>query len=338
VGRRSVLVPRFAIVATALAVTAAAFAAFDDDGAASQPTCASVQIEAGLSGCTPMNKVQVVGTHNSYHVATDHGGVTHPPLTVQLQAGIRQLELDVHAPAATQGFSVFHAAPYDTGTRCPALLVCLRQIARWSAGHPSHVPLMVLLEMKDGRVGRNDLDRLDAAVRSEFTRRDLLVPDDIRSGSPTLAAAVRRGRWPTLATVRGRTLFVLDNGGDIRETYLSGHPSLRERVMFTNAPAGADDEAITEVNDPLSGNAAIRHLVAAGVMVRTRADTDLTPTQDLGVRRRAAVSSGAQWISTDYPAADPGPAAADHVLLGTQAAAQIDPLSPAPTLAAVHRR
>ena len=46
------------------------------------------------------NKIQVFGTHNSYHIAPDSTTVaewnyTHDPLDVQLDKGIRQFEIDV---------------------------------------------------------------------------------------------------------------------------------------------------------------------------------------------------------------------------------------------------
>jgi hypothetical protein len=55
-------------------------------------------------------------------------------------------------------------------------------------------------------------------------------------------------------------------------------------------------------NDPVGSQKEIRRLVAAGFMVRTRADADLVEVRakDRG-RFESAVASGAQWISTDAP-------------------------------------
>jgi hypothetical protein len=52
----------------------------------------------------------------------------------------------------------------------------------------------------------------------------------------------------------------------------------------------------------------IRDLVGRGYVVRTRADADTREARaDDPTRRRLALASGAQWVSTDYPA--PGIAA-----------------------------
>ena len=76
--------------------------------------------------CVAMNEVQVLGTHNSYHVqprppllafflaASSIFGeweYTHPPLDVQLETeGIRQVEIDVSTPTRRAGSSRAAAA------------------------------------------------------------------------------------------------------------------------------------------------------------------------------------------------------------------------------------
>ncbi len=136
----------------------------------------------------------------------------------------------------------------------------------------------------------------------------MIVPDDVRGKRRTLRAAVRRGTrtgkggWPTLAESRGKVLFLMDNSGSYRRDYLKGHPSLRGRVMFTNAEPGAADAAFVKVNDPVGNIELIKSLVAKGYVVRTRSDTptDQARSGDT-IRLAAALASGAQWVSTDYP-------------------------------------
>lgn len=85
---------------------------------------------------------------------------------------------------------------------------------------------------------------------------------------------------------------------------MRGHPALRGRVLFTNATPGALDAAFVEENDP--GDARIASLVRQGYLVRTRADVDGREAASNDTRRRdAAYASGAQIISTDYPAGEP---------------------------------
>ena len=120
---------------------------------------------------------------------------------------------------------------------------------------------------------------------------------------------MRHDGWPTLADSRGKVLFLMDNGEPYRSRYLAGHPSLRGRLLFTNSVAGQPDAAFIKENDPTGTNRGrIRDEVRRGYIVRTRADADTREARADDPRRRdQALSSGAQWVSTDYPA--PGAAA-----------------------------
>ena len=61
-----------------------------------------------------------------------------------------------------------------------------------------------------------------------------------------------------------------------------------------------------KVNDPVNAQQRIQRLVKAGFIVRTRADADTQQARRSDVRRRdLALSSGAQFVSTDYPESDP---------------------------------
>ena len=72
-------------------------------------SCSTIT-EATVDDCVRLNQIQVLGTHNSYHIAPVPAMLaaigpqsadieyTHRPLTEQLsQLGIRQFELDVFA-------------------------------------------------------------------------------------------------------------------------------------------------------------------------------------------------------------------------------------------------
>jgi len=308
-----------------------------------------------------INQLQVVGTHNSYHVepspaekALRSGSglidetmleYSFAPLGWQLERqDVRQVELDVwadpqggayatprlralagggpYSPAMTRpGIKVLHIQDYDYRTTCLTFVACLRAIRTWSNAHPDHVPLAVLLELEDVPLPPEipatvpapwtsaQMDGLDAEIRSVFPRGRIVAPDDVRDGRATLEAAILRGRWPTLAAARGKLLFLLDNGEPYRSQYLAGHPSLRGRLAFTNSTPGQPDAAFVKTNDPTGANLElIRDMVRRGYVVRTRADADTREARaDDPTRRRLALRSGAQWVSTDYPA--PGMAA-----------------------------
>ena len=92
--------------------------------------------------------------------------------------------------------------------------------------------------------------------------------------------------------------MILDEGGTKRDMYSEGW---QQRPMFTNALEGHPAAGIMILNEPLEQFDEIQRLVAAGYMVRTRADADTREARDNDTRRRdAAFASGAQAISTDY--------------------------------------
>ncbi len=327
----------------------------------------------------PMNQVQIIGTHNSYHerpsaaldtlmvnilnsqptvrqdlCPADPDGdscvqrfrYTHATLTDQLtNLDIRQFELDVFPDPAgglyqnplgwsfanggptppfdpalvDPGFKVMHVQDIDFRTRCFTLVACLTEIRDWSLANPDHLPILILLEAKDEIIPDVPpllifsqppaftsamFDALDAEILSVFDASHILTPDDVRGARATLREAVLLDGWPTLDEARGLVYFALDNGGSYLTDYVTGHASLAGRVMFTDSPSASDEAAFIKRNDPAAVD--IGTLVGQGFLVRTRADSE---TQEAIVndttRRDQAFASGAQFVSTDYPVADP---------------------------------
>jgi hypothetical protein len=270
----------------------------------------------------------------------------HLPLAKQFATqGIRQIELDVfHDPegglyAAHQaltlfdedpasgipalsepGLKVLHVQEVDYETTCYLFVRCLQEIKEWSDENPEHLPIMVLVEAKDEAIpdplnldfaiplpfGSAALDTIDAEIRSVFPDQQLILPDTVRAGAATLELAVLTEGWPLLSEARGKILFALDNGGEILELYIADHPSLENRVLFTDSPPGSPEAAFIKWNDPQREPGTIADLVLQGYMVRTRADADTVQARSGDTtRREAALASGAHWISTDYPVPDP---------------------------------
>ncbi len=240
------------------------------------------------------------------------GGLYAEPL-VRRQIGLGPLP----DPAwRAPGVKVMHVADVDQETTCVQLTSCLEQVRDWSAGNPSHVPLLVMLELKqsDPRLvaaggaaspawDAGQLDGLDAEIRSVFADSDVITPDDVRRPGLTLEESVTRHGWPSLASARGQVVFLLDNEGPLNDLYAAGRPSLQGRVVFTNSAPGRPDAAFLKRNEPLGDQtAAIQALVAQGYLVRTRSDVPLsTVTTASTAMRDAALASGAQLVSTDFP-------------------------------------
>jgi hypothetical protein len=188
------------------------------------------------------------------------------------------------------------ASPAVTGSRTPATTD-----ARAAATAQAAVAAALLATPLPWTTAR--MDTVDADIRAVFGAEDLITPDDVRGDAPTLEDAVLHRGWPTLERSRGRTMFLMDNDGAYRDSYLSGHPSLQGRVLFTNSTPGQPDAAFVKENDPTGANQArIQDEVRRGYLVRTRADADTAQARSGDTTTRdAALASGAQWVSTDYP-------------------------------------
>jgi hypothetical protein len=213
------------------------------------------------------------------------------------------------------GFKVMHIPDIDYRSVCQPFTACLEEVRQWSRAHPHHIPIFILVETKqDKSSGPTQLtstepftprtfDQLDAEIRSVFGPEELITPDDVRGRYETLNQAVLAGNWPTLKSARGKVMFLMDQR-PVGPVYLDGHPSLRGRVLFTNAVPGESDAAFTELNDGPASE--ITDLVRKGYLVRTRTDAETSEARANDTRRRdAMMASGAQILSTDYPASEP---------------------------------
>ncbi len=333
--------PVAALALALLLATGAAACSSDDNGSSDAAAAGDTATTTlALDDAVGLNQVQVIGSHNSYHVSNfdQIGGIsplaatldyTHDPLPEQLDEGLRSFELDVFLQDDGE-LHVLHFPGFDPITTCDLFTDCLSQIRGWSEAHPDHVPLGVLVEVKSPaqELGAAGMDQLDADIRAVFPEDALITPDDVRGEATTLAEAVPEG-WPTLGESRGRVMFAMDNGDEVRDLYTDGHESLEGRVLFTPSEEGRPDAAFIKLNDPTDSLADIQRLVAAGYIVRTRADSDLLNAQNGETEdRENAFASGAQWVSTDYPATeDPAPNSGYTVAFPDGAFARCNPVN-----------
>lgn len=329
-----------------------------------------------------LNELQFIGTHNSYKSAPDAAilnwltfgaavapqiadalgdprqlNYDHPPLSVQLQRGLRTFELDVFADPAGGAFSrpllnrllnlglprpvgvdapgmkVLHIQDIDYRSTCPTLIACLGELRAWSDATPGHLPVVINVELKDAPLPEpfggtvltpfdaTQLDAVDAEIRSVLGDR-LITPDDVRGDAADLRTAITTEGWPTVAESRGRFLIFMDNA-NLRGLYLDGHPSLQGRVMFTSSGEGQPDGAVIKENSPGNGSR-LRALVEAGYLVRTRADADVVAPNP--AIRDIALASGAQIVHTDFPPGQSQLGTGYVVSFGTRVAARCNPV------------
>jgi hypothetical protein len=303
-----------------------------------------------------LNEIQVIGTHNSFHMEppadelarlaaldaeqAEQRQYTHESLAAQLaDQKIRQLELDVFAdskgglyedPAfaadgsaplagmGEPGTKVLHEQDVDYHSVCQTFEACLEEVRSWSEDNPGHVPIAINVQFKDGPLifdvpdqavpekwTSEAMDGLDEEIRSVFAPEQLITPDDVRGQYDTLEQAVLAGGWPTLGESRGKVMFLMINPEPYRSIYLEGHDGLEGRVLFTNAEPGQPDASYVGVDDPVADGERITELVERGYLVRTRSDANGVDAEAGDTTRlEAALASGAQWVSTDYPGPD----------------------------------
>ncbi|MEP1125133.1 MAG: Ca2+-dependent phosphoinositide-specific phospholipase C [Ilumatobacter sp.] len=273
---------------------------------------------------------------------------THRTLTEQLDDfGIRQFELDVFAdpdgglyasraanavvglapesgePALDEpGFKVMHTQDFDYATTCLTLVGCLGEIGSWSAEHPNHLPIVILLELKSLSVPEaaaeegleltldlpwaipvdttiDVLEALDAEVRSTLAPGQLLEPDEVRGDAATLVEAVEGIGWPALADSRGQIVVALNNSGAERDLFIADTPALEGRAMFTSSTPGAPDAAFLRFDDPNAPG--LDAAAEAGYLMRTRTDSPTVDARENDTTDRdVALAGGATYLSTDY--------------------------------------
>lgn len=299
-----------------------------------------------------INKIQVIGSHNSYKKAIDPAlfkafmakdsvntskiQYEHLPLTDQLNLGLLNLEIDIYVDEKggrcahpkglaliknqtvydpdsemyKPGFKVLHIPDLDFRSNFLTLSSGLHELRAWSLAHPNHNPIFITIEPKDDTIKnsfitpaepftKKSFDDLDKTLIKDLGIDQIITPDMVRGNYETLESAVFHNNWPTLKKAKGKFLFIFDTHDQKRTDYMAGHPSLKGRVLFTDADPGTPEAATMIRNDAKDPEISV--LVKKGYIIRTRSDADTQEarTNDRSVLN-AAMKSGAQIITTDY--------------------------------------
>src|SRR5271167_1560110 len=197
---------------------------------------------------------------------TEGGRYAHPagPDAVAAAGLPKDPEFDPQGLMSRPGFKVMHVQDIDYRSTCRQLIACLQIVRRWSRAHPHHLPVYILLETKQAdlppqyhaqsteKFTSSTFDALDAEIRAVFPPHETITPDQVRGRFATLEQAVANNNWPSLASARGKIVFLMDQR-NVGPVYLEGHPALAGRVIFTNAKPGQPDCAFTEENEGTQG-------------------------------------------------------------------------------------
>ena len=243
------------------------------------------------------------------------GGAYSSPAGAVMANGInwkiKHPEFDEEAMSKT-GMKIIHFPNFDFRSNTPTLKAALEEINRWSRRNSYHIPIMILIETKKANRSVNieenstfqvpDFLVLEKEILSILDISQIITPDNVRGKFDSLNKAVTMKGWPSLYQARGRLIFALDNQGEERINYLTLHPELKGALMFVSSPPGNPESAFLKINDPVTNYSAIKNRVKEGYLVRTRADSDLAEARNNDYSKmQKAFSSGAQYISTDFP-------------------------------------
>jgi rhodanese-related sulfurtransferase len=238
------------------------------------------------------------------------------------------------------GLKVMHIQDIDYKAHHVKFEEYLSELKAWSEFHPKHLPIMISINAKD--FGREDerftpalpfdreaLARIDEEIGKVFSQRELLLPRDVKGSSASLEAAILERGWPKLEDCLGKFYFVLDEGGEKMDSYISLDENFERQRMFVLQTTGKPQAGILFINDPEANIEQITEMVNKGYLVRTRADADTREARENDtVRREKAFVSGAQFISTDYYRPDPR-WPAYHVDFGDNGYFRVNPVTAA---------
>jgi hypothetical protein len=288
-----------------------------------------------------MNEIQVLGSHNSYHVgmskdvfdlvhafsatSADALDYHHPPLVEQLsKEGARQLEIDVYADPKGGLFSqrhIFKALGKPIASGIPEL-----DAPGFKVQHEAEIDF-------ESSCVTFVICAKQVKSWSDANPRHLPVMILVEAKSDPSPDPAKLG-FVTPVPIGARELAALDDEihsvfeddelvrpGDVTDDGWPTVESARGKVwfaldnedladvyegttIFTSKP-GAATPGFVKLNDPVKDGDRIRALVRKGFIVRTRADADTVQarTNDTSMRD-AALVSGAQIVSTDYLTAD----------------------------------
>jgi hypothetical protein len=264
----------------------------------------------GPAASVRLNHVQMIGTHNSYHLApliavdASHR-YSHKPLDQQLEGGVRAFELDLHG--STDGkIRVYHIQALDDRTTCSTLNECLQTIKAWSDARPTHTPIFVWFEIKNDASltpAIDDLLDVEREVLDVIPAERLITADFMRGSHPSARARVEAEGWPALRDVSGMFAFALIDRDDLAQKYSANGTSLDGRKIWINAAADQYTQPwalITKVGGPGDKDAiaeALKHqlLVATNICAINNSDEDCQGKLDTGL------GNGLHMLKDDLP-------------------------------------
>ena len=287
-------------------------------------------LEEEIANGLKFNELRYIATHNSYQTAsTDEikkvyrnlsdltfgyvnaktGDFVSPTLTEQLNNGIYSMELDVETfdRDGEISFTCMHSPYIEMGTSCYDFELALKEISMWSDNNPNHLPITIIIEVKELFVPLENMEfpNIDYIKAFDGTLKaclgdKLFTPADMLGSYESFAALRADNGWCEVKDMLGKVLVILHDCSLTNE-YIKIDSSLKSQAMFPMMEKKDSDNVNASfliINKPAEIIEASKELDDVNFIIRTRADKFTQVTQE---RRQLAFESGAQIISTDYP-------------------------------------
>ncbi len=276
------------------------------------------------------NEVAFLGTHNSYQLLAtaprraydklcqiiptgkkgDKLGFEMDTLTVQLENGVRNLEIDIETvdDGKSVSFIVTHDPILDNVSSCYDFAKALEEIKLWSDNNPNHLPITIIIEPKSDVTNINDMKNFSleyANVLGDTIKNvlgdTLLTPAQMMRDYASFEEMRMADDWLTLEKTLGKVMVLLHTC-DVTEEYIAQDETIKSLPIFPMLRFEDIDQSYTSFileNEP---DVAVKNNPTSigkyNVIVRTRADSFPNFSDD---RYTYTDMCGSHIITTDYP-------------------------------------
>lgn len=280
-----------------------------------------------------LNQIQYLATHNSYkrelneasyfcfNYAIPFAGLGNGPtaynyghenLTEQFNNGVRSIELDISRRRNGE-LQCMHNTLLDSNSNNINFELTFKEMKMWSQNNPNHLPIMILVEPKNGSFifDTKDATAEDIAKLGDMAKEilgDILyTPNDMLSskGATDFKDLADNNLYPSLNETRGKIMFML-HPSKATTSYIELDKTIRKQTFFPMHD-GKDilkDNSLLKYscfvlsNDPLDGKSLSTLTNDYNMIVRTR--MDIYPNHQ-DANYKGATSSNANILSSDFP-------------------------------------
>jgi hypothetical protein len=267
-----------------------------------------------------LNDIQILASHNSYKKKGSALGkffiglgdsfeeanalkYGYRNLTDQFDSGIRSMEIDLRLRKTS--FMLTHVPLVDNSSVAPDFSMALEEIKLFSDNNPNHIPIIMLMEIKDDwmildhalqQIGSEQLETLNHLLMDKLGDT-LFKPSEMLETDKSIMETITTTGWPSVQSLLGKVIFVL-HPGSFTIPYYELDQTLSTQAMFPGVyKDDVDQEYATFVVHNDIDIPSISALVDQGFIVRTRIDDYLIFEQD---NYDDAILSGAQILSSDF--------------------------------------